>query len=87
MLKHSEQEERGHGQNGYKYFAGGLFGSLGQERHTVPKAELQALYKALQYVYRELPQEAHAGLNVVMYSDCSYIVQRLQRTTLEEKQS
>ncbi len=49
-------------------FSGGMFGSIGDEKHTVAKAELEALIRALRHV-------AWKDVGMTVHSDCRYVVQ------------
>ncbi len=49
-------------------FRGGRFGGLGDEIHSVAKAELEALIVAL----RTVPWQ---GVGLIVYSDCKFVVQ------------
>ena len=49
-------------------FAGGMFGRLGDEKHTVAKAELAALLKTL-----ELLKRTGGDGGVTIWTDCRYV--------------
>ena len=56
------------GLDGCCKFAGGMFGRLGDEKHTVAKAELAALLKTL-----ELLKKTGGDGCVTIWTDCRYV--------------
>ncbi len=60
-------------------FKGGLFGSFGEEAHTVAKAELEALLRALSHIEWQ-------DTGIIIFSDCKFVVNGFQRRVWRTKE-